>query len=190
MSTTALHSADADDSSLTAVIIYDTFDSAVAARQVLDREALSQSTSWTVRPWRVDLLKMRPTSSQAATDSADAHLILIAVHRVQAFLPWLVEWLDLWAECRQIKDAGLALWDLGSPSQTPLERCGEIRRFADRHQLSLLCNEDPRGDAADDTFGARASQALDRREGAELLVGQGAREFSRLTAPGCDGSSR
>jgi hypothetical protein len=136
MSATAIRDESAIAASLNAVVVYDTFDSAVKARRVLERDWAGEPTLWNVKPWRVDVLRISPAAEVALTEAADAHLILIAVPRFESFLPWLVDWLDRWATCRKVKEAGLALWDCGALAHAR----PELSQFAERHGMSLICD--------------------------------------------------
>jgi len=136
MSATARRDEDVIASSLNAVVVYDTFDSAVKTRRLLERDWAGEPTHWNVKPWRVDVLKIPPAAEVALTEAADAHLILITVPRFQPFLPWLVEWLERWATCRKVKEAGLALWDC----RTLAHARPELSQFAERHSMSMICD--------------------------------------------------
>ena len=124
---------------MNAVVVYDTFDSAVKARRVLERDWAGEPTYWNVKPWRVDMLKIPPAAEVALTEAADAHLMLIAVPRFETFLPWLVDWLERWATCRKVKEAGLAVWDC----RTLAHARPELSQFAERHGMSLICDAAP-----------------------------------------------
>jgi hypothetical protein len=77
------------DATMNAVIIYDTFDFAAKANAMLERAAhqTDETTHWSVKPWRVDMLKLPPAAEAALADAAEAHLILLAVRQVQSLLP-------------------------------------------------------------------------------------------------------
>jgi hypothetical protein len=141
MSATAIRDENAIAEPLNAVIVYDTFDSAVKARRVLQPDRTAEPTHWNVKPWRVDVLKMPPAAEVALTEAADAHLILIAIPRFQSFLPWLVDWLERWATCRKVKEAGLALWGCRTPAHGRAEQHPELSQFAERHNMSLICDD-------------------------------------------------
>ena len=139
MSATAIRGGNAIAAWLNAVIVYDTFESAVKARRVLECDRPDEPTHWNVMPWRVDVLKTRPAAEVALTEAEDAHLILIVVPRFQSFLPWLVDWLERWASKRKVKEAGLALWDCGTLAHPRPVQPPELLQFAGRHRISLIC---------------------------------------------------
>ena len=138
MSATAIGGGNAIAAWLNAVIVYDTFESAVKARRVLEGDRPDETTHWNVKPWRVDMLKLPPVADVALSEAADAHLILIVVPRFQSFLPWLVDWLERWASNRKVKEAGLALWDSGTLAHPRPEQPSELLQFAGRHSISLI----------------------------------------------------
>jgi hypothetical protein len=124
--------------SLKAVIVYDTFNSAVRAKRMLQDHRTDEPIVWNIKPWRVDILKLPQLELEALREAADAHLILIAGDRVQSLLPGLLDWLERWASCRRIKEAGLALWDGFTPAGSQPERRPELSEFVGRHRLVLL----------------------------------------------------
>jgi hypothetical protein len=126
---------------LNAVIIYDTFDLAVKAKGMLKRGRTDEPTHWNVKPWRADVLRLPPAVDVALTEAADAHLMLLAVRQVQSFLPWLMDWLERWATCRQFKEAALAVWDAGDNNTRSARATLELSQFAGRHGLSLIFSD-------------------------------------------------
>ena len=87
------------------------------------------------------MLRMQSLADAALVEAADAHLILLAVHKVQSLLPWLLDWLDRWATSRQILAAGLAVWDRGDPVSRSARAMPELSQFAERHGLSLVYDD-------------------------------------------------
>jgi len=142
MSTTAIQTENAFETTTTAVIIYDTFAFAAKAKAMLDRAAhrAGDIMRWSVKPWRVDMLKVPPAADAALAEAAEAHLIMLAVRQVQSFFPWLADWLERWARCRRVREAGLALDGVDAakiihPGITPLRFVeGTVALFA----LALL----------------------------------------------------
>lgn len=138
MSATAMQEGNANDAMLNAVIIYDTLDLAVMAKVMLERGRADEPTHWNVKPWRVDMLKLPPAADVALAEAAEARLMLLAVLQVQSFLPWLLDWLEQWAACRQVKETGLAVWDGGTFAHARPERHPELSQFARRHGLTWI----------------------------------------------------
>ena len=80
---------------MNAVIIYDRFDFAAKAKAMLERAAhgTGEATHWSVKPWRVDMLKLPPAAEAALAEAAEAHLIVLAVRQVQSLFPgWWTGW--------------------------------------------------------------------------------------------------
>jgi hypothetical protein len=100
------------------VIIYDKFDFAAKVNAMLERAThrTDETADWSVKLWRADLLKLPPTAEAALAEAVEAHLIMLAVRRIQSFLPWLVDWLERWAARRQIQQATLAVWEARTPA--------------------------------------------------------------------------
>ena len=69
-----------------------------------------ESTHWSIKLWRMDMLKLPSATEAALAEAADAHLILLAMLQSQSLLPWLVDWLEQWARCRQVRKR---LWPYG-----------------------------------------------------------------------------
>ncbi len=128
---------------MNAVIIYDRFDFAVQAKAMLERavHGTGEATHWSARPWRVDILKLAPAAEAALAEAEEAHLIVLALCQVQSSLPWLVNWLERWAACRQVQEAALAVWDTGNADAPPVRWTPELSQFAGRHGLSLLFDD-------------------------------------------------
>lgn len=128
---------------MNAVIIYDKFDFAAQANAMLERAAhrAGETAHWSVKPWRVDILKLPPAAEAALAEAAEAHLIVLALRQVQSFLPWLVDWLERWAACRQIQQAALAVWEGGSADTLSARAAPGLLQFAGRHGLSLIFDD-------------------------------------------------
>lgn len=129
--------------SMKAFIIYKDFASAVKANAVLQYAAKAPDVhmQWDIRSWRMDRLKFAHVAEKALADAADAHLILFAGDFDQSVPFWLQNWLELWAKCRQTRDAALAVI-LGRNTDAfsqPLTQ--ELSCFARRKGLSFIVGE-------------------------------------------------
>jgi len=140
MSTTAIQTENAFETTTNAVIIYDTFAFAAKAKAMLDRAAhrTGDIMRWSVKPWRVDMLKVPLAADTALAEAAEAHLIVLAVRQVQSLFPWLANWLERWARCRRVREAGLAVWDGGNADTRSAQATPELSQFARRHGLGLI----------------------------------------------------
>lgn len=127
-----------------ALIIYDDFDSAFKANAVLQHSSFKAdlAVKWSIRPWRVDMLKFPPTADEALTEALDAHLIVFAVHSAQSIPFWLERWLEQWAKYRRVQDAALAVVNAGSPETLFLASAKpDLSQFARRHDLSVIFDD-------------------------------------------------
>jgi len=140
MSAKAIREENGFESIMNAVVLYDTVDFAAKANAMLERAAhwTDETTHWSVKPWRVDMLKLPPAAEAALAEAAEAHLVVLELRQVQLVLPWLVDWLEQWAACRQVQDAALAVWDGGNAALRPARATPEWSQFAGRHGLSLI----------------------------------------------------
>jgi len=129
---------------MNAVIIYDKFDFAANANAMLERSANRKdaTTHWSVKPWRVDMLDLPPAAEAALAEAAEAHLIVLAVRQVRSLLPWLLDWLERWAACRQIQGAALAIWEGDTADIRLAQALPELSQFARQHGLSLIYDHD------------------------------------------------
>ena len=141
MSATAIQDGNANDATLNAVIIYDTLDLALKAKVMLECGRTDEPTHWNVKPWRVDMLKLPPAADVALTEAAEAHLMLLAVRQVHSFLPWLINWLEQWAICRQVKEAALAVWAGGNADTRSARAVPALSQFARHHGLSFIFDD-------------------------------------------------
>ena len=143
MSATTIRDDNAFEATMNAVIIYDRFDFAAKAKAMLERAAhgTGEAAHWSVKPWRVDMLKLPPAAEAALAEAAEAHLIVLALRQVQSFFPWLADWLERWATCRQVQEAALAVWDSENADTRPVRATPELSQFAGRHGLSLLFDD-------------------------------------------------
>jgi hypothetical protein len=110
---------------------------------MLERAAhwTEETTHWSVKPWRMDMLKLPPAAEAALAEAAEAHLMVLELRQVPSLLPWLGDWLEQWAACRQVQDAALAVWDGGNAALRSARAAPELSQFAGRHGLSLIFND-------------------------------------------------
>jgi len=125
-----------------ALIVYDNFTAAAKANAALlsSAENVAPTVQWTVRPWRLNMLKFPPTADETLNDAADAHLIVFAGRCAQTFPFWLRHWLEHWAKFRQIKDAALAVfWERSDG--VSLSATLELSHFATCHGLAFIFDD-------------------------------------------------
>ena len=126
--------------SMKALIIYDNFAFAARANTMLQEAADRGDAAirWNIRPWRVDSLNMVSQAAEALMDAADTHLIVFAGHRAQSVPLWLLDWLERWVACRQIKDAAFAVIGGRNGEALSMPATPELSRFASQHGLSFI----------------------------------------------------
>ncbi|MCU0784200.1 MAG: hypothetical protein MUF81_09185 [Verrucomicrobia bacterium] len=123
-----------------AVILYDEFDLAAKANALLTRAAnrADPAVPWSINPWRLDMLMLPPTADNALQDTAGAHLIVLAIQRQRELPPWLFNWLEKWAGCREVQDVAFAVFDGGNGGMLSMPAAPELSRFAERHGLCFI----------------------------------------------------
>jgi hypothetical protein len=126
-----------------ALIIYDNFAFAAKANTMLQQAAdrTDAAMHWNIRPWRVDSLNMVRNADEALMDATDTHLIVFAGHRAQSIPSWLLDWLERWVACRQIKDAAFAVIGGRNGETLSASASPELSRFAERHGLSFITDD-------------------------------------------------
>jgi hypothetical protein len=126
-----------------ALIIYQDLASAAKVNSALQRAAqhADASVQWSIRPWRVDMLKFPPTAAEALADAADAHLIVFAGGIKHSLPFWLQHWLEHWAQRRRIENAALAVFCEGIADELPVSATLELSHFAACHGLSFIFDE-------------------------------------------------
>jgi len=89
---------------LRATIIYDKVTAAKKASAALQQAACCAkiATDWNIKPWSLDVLRLPSASDEALMETADADLIVLAGAGAYSFPSWLREWLECWANRRQV----------------------------------------------------------------------------------------
>ena len=126
---------------MNAVIIYNQAGLAAKAAAILRRasDRAEEPIHWSVSPWREDLLTQHPVQSAAFSDASEAHLIMLAVSNRDHLSTELLGWLEIWAWCRQVKDAALAVYDgVDGGYGLSTEADPKLVEFAHRHGLSFI----------------------------------------------------
>lgn len=126
---------------LKAFLLYDDFTLARRAKGRLEEAAAHcVESNCKVHPWRADLLDEPALADAALADALDAELMLLALgHTV--FLPSPVQrWLEVWAACRSVPDAALALLTPPRASSATTLLASELEALARRHGLTWLAS--------------------------------------------------
>jgi len=122
-----------------AAVIYDDFDYAARAAALLDRAAIrtDEALRWDIKPWRLDLLKPSALGDAALAETIDADLIVVALSEIHLLPDTLLEWLEHWAERRQIKNAALMAL-CPEEAAGPRSPWARLKEFAEWHGLPFL----------------------------------------------------
>lgn len=141
-----------------ALIIYQDFASAAKANTALQHSAQHSEVhvQWNIRPWRVDMLKFPPTADEALEDAMDAHLIVFAGCCTGSISHCLQDWLEKWADCRQIEAAALAIFGGENSDKLSAAAALHFSQFVKRHGLNVIF--DDRGVIEDSLFHAESLQ--------------------------------
>jgi hypothetical protein len=98
---------------------------------------------WTIKNWPATSLNQAATAKQNLLDAADAHLLVIVAPHAQAFSSQLLEWLEQWAELRQIQDAALAVINDGNDADFTKTVTHELTVLVQKHGLNFIIDETP-----------------------------------------------
>jgi hypothetical protein len=141
-----------------ALIIYQDFACAAKANTAMQHSAQHSEVQveWNIRPWRVDMLKFPPNADEALEDAMDAHLIVLAGCCTRSIPHCLQDWLEKWADCRQIEAAALAIFGGENSDKLSTSAALHFSQFVKRHGLNVIF--DDRGVIEDSLFHAESLQ--------------------------------
>jgi hypothetical protein len=127
-----------------AIVLYDNFASGAKASTVLRRTARQAGGTkpCSIRPWRVDLLKVPLIAEESLIEAASAHLIVFAGRFVQAPPIWLLAWLKQWAVSRQNHHVALAIIGHQDANLPPIQVPPELSQFAKVEGLNFIFDDD------------------------------------------------
>jgi quercetin dioxygenase-like cupin family protein len=128
------------DSTMKTLIIYNDVASAVRANAALQNSARNTDLAvrWNAHFWQIDMLQFSANAKDALRDALDAHLIVIAAPSAKSSALWLLNWLEHWGNCHQIKEAALALMGDESPDFLGTPAVDNFSRLTRRHGLGLI----------------------------------------------------
>ena len=135
---------------MNAIILYENFDLATSARDMLSKAAhrADGELRWTIKSWRLDVLLQPPSAEAALEEAADTHLIVLAMRNPTECSPGLLDRLEQWARGRQVGDGALALYDGGNGDAPSATTSPELARFAQRHGMSFILDDLHAADAS------------------------------------------
>lgn len=128
-----------------AVVIYDEFPfiaKAVAALRRVGRQP-DVVAQWSVKSWPASDLDHAAIAAKALVEAADAHLIVIPTRLTHLLPPRLRDWLERWADRRQIQDAAVAVFGEGMNGHFQRMVSLDLTLLIRKHGLNLITNEDP-----------------------------------------------
>lgn len=125
---------------MNAIIIYDEDDLAERAKTLLKHasQRANEVMRWEIKLWRFDVLLHLPTAGRTLTDALGAHLIVLAIRSQEDITPWLLDWLETWAQHRQVQDAALAVFNGEEGGMLSTTAPPGLYEFAIRHGLHFI----------------------------------------------------
>src|SRR5262245_1049160 len=125
-----------------AVIVYDHVVFAARVGSVLRRVGgrAGVQVEWATRCWPVKALNDSVLAKKALLESQDAHLVVLPARYARAVPTRLFNWLEEWAERREIGDAALGF--TAEPGANPPQPvCSELYIFIRQHGLHLITGQ-------------------------------------------------
>lgn len=146
MQNQAVHEEPRVKSALKAVVLYSEVESGLRARTLLQRASHRAGWPGTMDNlfWRFDVMSTPSVAREALYRAADADMVLLVAKGMSDPPEWLLEWLEIWAISRRIRDAILAAWCEEHLSQDTVKGIKVLRQLAKRHDLTFLCADDAR----------------------------------------------
>ena len=147
---------------LKAAVIYDDFEMAEEAGRLIERVAhlAGESIAWQIHPLPVHALQPAASGDDARLEAADAQWMVLALRDAVWLPPWLTEWLEGWAACRQKADAAIVTLGAGWHSHLSTPTLKKLRRLAHEWGLTCFCDGGAEGgDAVAEYFSTHPSAA-------------------------------
>jgi len=127
-----------------AVVLYSELESGKQAAQLLDRVAaragVAEGCERTL--YRFDVMAEAAVAREALYEARDAHIVLLSAQKVDQPPAWLMEWLEMWAMTRHVKEAVLAAWCRALHTNRLQRAIGGLRSLAEQHDLDFICADD------------------------------------------------
>ena len=121
---------------LTAVVLYDDYESGCRAKALLEQVAanIGGETPFSLALWRMDSLAYPGTSAEVMRDLGRSMLLVLAFHHGGELPKSVFEWVECWAQFGAGDDWALVV--LGS---APTAVVGELEQIAQRRGITLFC---------------------------------------------------
>jgi hypothetical protein len=93
---------------------------------------------WVVKYWPASALHGTALAEKALVEALDAHLIVLPAQDAEFVPSWLVDWLNRWAEQRQIQDAALGFLSDSNATARTQSVCPELSILIQGHGLNII----------------------------------------------------
>ena len=123
-----------------AVIICDDIAFAAKADATLRRAGCLDDIQiqWVVKYWPASSLRGTVLAEKALVETLDAHLIVLPARDAEFVPSWFFNWLNRWAEQRQIQDAALGFLGDNNATAPTQSVCPELSILIREHGLNII----------------------------------------------------
>jgi hypothetical protein len=123
-----------------AVIICDDIAFAAKADATLRRTGHREDIhiQWVLKYWLANALRGTSLAEKALVEALDAHLIVLPSRDAEFVPSWLLDWLNRWAERRQIQDAAFGFLPDSNAAAPTQSVCPELSILIRKHGLNII----------------------------------------------------
>jgi hypothetical protein len=102
------------------VVAYDNFDSGIRAKEIVDRlaRALGFQLTMNITMWKFDMLELDKLQDMAASDAAEADIIIISTSGAGELSLGVQQWVELWLSRKQGESSALVSLNEADPDGT------------------------------------------------------------------------
>ena len=128
---------------MNALILYNQIGWLRNASQLLRRAGANATPgeSWSVQPWRTDIIRFPAAAEAALAEAIDSDLIVLAGLGIDSLAGWVGEWLQRWVLLRKVEDAALVVINGGDSEGLIVQTAPWLTEFAACHGLALISND-------------------------------------------------
>jgi len=103
-----------------AVVAYDSFDSGMRAKEILNRlaRALGSQLTLNITMWKFDVLEFDKLQDMAANDAAEADIIIISTSGAGELCPGVQRWVERWLSRKQRESSTFVSLNEADPDGT------------------------------------------------------------------------
>jgi hypothetical protein len=125
-------------------VLYSELESGKQAAWLLDRVATRAGAAGSCERslYRFDIMQDAAMAREALYEARDAHIVLLSAQEVDHPPEWLMEWLEMWALTRHVKEAVLAAWCRALHTKRLQRAIGGLRSLAQQHELDFICADE------------------------------------------------